>query len=64
MISPMSPTATLFCKFCADKRGVTAIEYGLIASLMAVVLIAIFFALGISLTSTFTTIGAHLTTGS
>ncbi|ACT58491.1 Flp family type IVb pilin [Hirschia baltica] len=30
---------TLLQKFCADKSGATAIEYGLIASLIAVAII-------------------------
>jgi pilus assembly protein Flp/PilA len=43
-----------------DKRGVTAMEYGLIASLIAVAIIAAVTAVGTNLTSTFTTISAKL----
>ena len=63
MLSLISTTTLLLNKFRADTRGVTAIEYGLIASLMAVILIAVFTLLGASLTTTFTNIGTHLTTG-
>ncbi len=40
----------------SDRRGVTAIEYGLIAALIAAVIITIMGALGTSLTAAFTTI--------
>jgi len=39
-----------------DCAGVTAIEYGLIASLIAVALIAVFNAIGTNLTGIFTAI--------
>lgn len=39
--------------FIADDSGVTAIEYGLIAALVAVAAVASFTALGGKLTSTF-----------
>ncbi len=47
-----------------DRRGLAAIEYALIASLMCVILVALFPSLNTALTTTFTTIGAHLTSGS
>jgi pilus assembly protein Flp/PilA len=44
-----------------DERGVTAMEYGLIAALMAVVIIAAIGTLGTALRTTFTTIATSLT---
>jgi pilus assembly protein Flp/PilA len=46
-----------------DKRGVTAMEYGLIAALMAVVLIAAVGTLGTGIKDAFTSIAGHLQTG-
>lgn len=46
--------------FRDDERGVTAMEYGLIASLVAVVLISALTKLGTSLSGTFSTVSAHL----
>lgn len=43
-----------------DDRGVTALEYGLIAGLVAVVIVTSVTALGTTLTNTFTTIAAAL----
>ncbi|MDB5621927.1 MAG: Flp family type IVb pilin [Devosia sp.] len=40
-------------RFLADEDGATAIEYGLIATLMAVALIAAFVALGDNVTGLF-----------
>jgi pilus assembly protein Flp/PilA len=45
-----------------DETGVTAIEYGLIAALIAVVGLAGIPAIGTKLAATFTTIGNSLTT--
>lgn len=44
----------------ADSKGVTALEYGLIASLIAVFLIASLTALGTGLSTTFASISAKL----
>jgi pilus assembly protein Flp/PilA len=44
----------------ADKRAVTALEYGLIASLIAVVIIGAVTSLGTSISSTFKTIASSL----
>jgi pilus assembly protein Flp/PilA len=48
--------------FCLrnDRRGVTALEYGLIASLIAVVVIAAVTAVGTGASATFTTVGNSL----
>jgi pilus assembly protein Flp/PilA len=43
-----------------DKRGVTALEYGLIASLIAVVIIGALSLLGSNLSTTFATISNKL----
>jgi pilus assembly protein Flp/PilA len=43
-----------------DKRGVTAMEYGLIASLIAVVIITAVTSIGTKLDTTFTTISGAL----
>jgi pilus assembly protein Flp/PilA len=46
--------------FCKDESGATAIEYGLIAALIAVVIITGVTAVGTSLSSTFTTVSGNL----
>lgn len=48
--------------FAADESGATAIEYGLIAALMAVAVIAAITLLGPSLNTAFQNIGGSLTT--
>ena len=52
---------TLFKKLAADESGVTAIEYGLIAALVAVALITALQALEGSLAAAFTTISGDVT---
>ncbi|MDT3708244.1 MAG: Flp family type IVb pilin [Thiobacillus sp.] len=47
-------------RFWADEEGVTAIEYGLLAALIAVMIIAGASAVGTSLNAEFTKIGACL----
>lgn len=49
-------------RFSLDKAGVTAIEYGLIAGLVSVVIITILTTMGQSMTQIFTTISNALTT--
>jgi pilus assembly protein Flp/PilA len=49
-------------RFWADEEGVTAIEYGLIAALIAVVIIASVKIVGTQLDATFSKIGTELTT--
>jgi pilus assembly protein Flp/PilA len=49
-------------KFIRDDDGVTAIEYGLIAALIAVVIIAAVTIIGTQLRTTFTKIGTALST--
>ena len=50
----------LFLSFCKDESGATAIEYGLIAALIAVVIIGGVTAVGTSLSSTFTSLSTSL----
>ena len=50
----------LFRKLVQDKQGVTAIEYALIAALIAVAAIAAFTLVGTNLSTTFSTIAGQL----
>ncbi|HLW92676.1 MAG TPA: Flp family type IVb pilin [Roseiarcus sp.] len=49
-----------FRKFVRDESGATAIEYGLIASLIAVVIIATVSTLGNKLSTTFNEVASNL----
>jgi pilus assembly protein Flp/PilA len=49
-------------KLAVSRDGATAIEYGLIAALVAVVIIGALTTLGGNLTNTFTTVANKLTT--
>jgi pilus assembly protein Flp/PilA len=51
---------TKFMQFVRDDSGATAIEYGLIAALIAVAIIAAVTLVGTSLTSTFNTVAGSL----
>ena len=51
---------TLVSRFVKDETGVTAIEYGLIAALIAVVIIASVTLVGTQLTAVFTRIQTSL----
>jgi pilus assembly protein Flp/PilA len=51
---------TLFTALLKDEVGVTAIEYGLIAALIAVAAIAAFSVVGTSLSTTFNNIATSL----
>ena len=51
----------LVSKFIKDESGATAIEYGLIAALIAVVIIGAVTTLGETLTTTFNDVNAGLT---
>lgn len=50
----------LFRNLLADNEGATAIEYGLIAALVAVAAIAAMSQLGTSLSNTFTGVGDEM----
>jgi pilus assembly protein Flp/PilA len=47
---------TLLNRFIKDQSGATAIEYGLIAALIAVAIITVLGQVGTSLTNTFTSV--------
>ena len=51
---------SLLRKFLTNESGATAIEYGLIAALIAVVIITGVTAVGTKLSSTFTTLSTKL----
>lgn len=53
---------TFFNKLLRDEAGATAIEYGLIAALIAVAAITAMSAVGTQLSATFTTVSDELTT--
>jgi pilus assembly protein Flp/PilA len=50
----------LVSRFVTDESGVTAIEYGLIAALLAVVIITAVAAVGTKLSTTFSTVAGSL----
>lgn len=50
----------LFRNFCKDESGATAIEYGLIAALIAVVIIAGVSTVGTNLSATFVSLAGSL----
>ncbi len=50
----------LFSRFAKDESGATAIEYGLIAGLIGVVVIGAVTTLGTSINNKFSTIGSAL----
>jgi pilus assembly protein Flp/PilA len=52
----------LLFRFAQDESGVTAIEYGLIAALIAVVIITAVTSVGTDLRSVFNAIAANLAT--
>ena len=49
-----------FRKLLKDESGATAIEYGLIAALVSVAIIAVLGTLGDNLTNTFNTVATNL----
>jgi pilus assembly protein Flp/PilA len=51
-----------FRKFVKDDSGATAIEYGLIAALVSVAIIAMLTTLGTNLNATFKTVADNLAT--
>ncbi len=51
---------TILKNFLKNDSGVTAIEYGLIAALIAVVIITAVTSVGTNLSTTFTTIASKL----
>ncbi|HKO06505.1 MAG: Flp family type IVb pilin [Alphaproteobacteria bacterium] len=57
---PRMIRALLSALALSSKQGVTAIEYGLIAGLIAVAIIAAVTLLGVDLSATFNTVAGHL----
>ena len=51
----------MITKFFSDEEGATAIEYGLIASLIAIVIIIAVALVGTNLSGLFNSIATHLT---
>ena len=52
--------SNLLRRFCKDESGATAIEYGLIAALVAVAIIAALQLVGGSLTNTYTAVSTAI----
>jgi pilus assembly protein Flp/PilA len=50
----------MFTKFMKDESGATAIEYGLIAALIAVVIVTAVTTIGTNLTGLFTKVGSDV----
>ena len=50
----------MLTNFMREEEGATAIEYGLIASLIAVVIILAITAIGTNLSATFTTVANNI----
>jgi pilus assembly protein Flp/PilA len=51
---------SIFSRFANDESGATAIEYGLIAALISVVIITAITAVGTKLNTTFTSVSSNL----
>ena len=58
------PDMAKFLKLFKNEKGATAIEYGLIAALIAVAAIGAMSSIGTSLSATFTSVSGNLTTAS
>ncbi len=52
----------IFSRFVKDESGATAIEYGLIASLISIAAITAFTSVGSKLSATFTFVASQLNT--
>ena len=55
-----SQMLTTFFKLLSDEKGATAIEYGLIAALIAVAAVTVLGTVGSNLTATFSTVAGKL----
>ena len=56
----MNMILSVYTHFMSDKRAVTALEYGMIAALIAAVIVAGVTTVGSKLNTTFTGIGASI----
>jgi pilus assembly protein Flp/PilA len=59
-LEPRSETMSKFLKLIKNEKGATAIEYGLIAALIAVAAIGAMQGIGNSLNNTFNNVSSHL----
>ncbi|MCB1433367.1 MAG: Flp family type IVb pilin [Alphaproteobacteria bacterium] len=50
-------------RFLIDDSGVTAVEYGIIAAVMGLALVAVLPILGSAVTSSFASIASHISSG-
>ena len=62
VLFPKEPNVNLLNRFAADESGATAIEYGLIAALIAVAIITALNTLSGNLKNTFNYVGNQLVT--
>ena len=60
----MRAASNFFVRLLRDQSGATAIEYGLIAALIAAVVIGALTTIGSNLNGTFTTIGTNVASAS
>ena len=60
LTSNLTAASNALVSFVRDQAGATAIEYGLIAALISVVIIATITAVGTQLTKTFTNVSTAL----
>ena len=60
LVEGKSARSWIVRRLSEDKRGVTAIEYGLIAALIAIAAIVMMTAVGTNLTNTFSLIASDL----
>jgi pilus assembly protein Flp/PilA len=58
----MKALKSLGLRLCYDHKGVTALEYGLIAAVMGALIVTAFTTLGGDMGAAFATIGSLLTT--
>lgn len=56
----MNMILTVYTRFMSDRRAVTALEYGMIAALIAAVIVGAVTTIGTKLNGTFTSIGNSL----
>lgn len=56
----MNTILTVYTRFMSDQRAVTALEYGMIAALIAAVIVGAVTSVGTKLRTTFTNLGTSL----
>lgn len=56
----MNMILTVYTRFMSDRRAVTALEYGMIAALIAAVIVTAVSTVGSNLKTTFSNIGSSL----